>query len=80
MAGFRLAITEQNPCGRSACSRGLLLGQFLLERLPSVSDEILIACGVDEDTGAILGIALQFREHIEIPSVRSKKYIAGQSL
>ena len=64
----------------SICSGGLLLGYCLLESLLSVSYEILIACGVDEDTGAILGIALQFREHIEIPSVRSKKYIAGQSL
>jgi len=60
------------------CSGGLLFGQCLLEGLLSVSDEILVACGVDEDTRAIVWIALQFCEHIEVARVRAKKNIAGQ--
>ena len=68
---------KQNQCARSTYSGGLLFGQRVLEGLLSVSDEILIACRVNEDARAILWIALQFREYIEIPTVRSKKYVAG---
>src|SRR6185437_3790315 len=64
---------------RSAGGGCLLFGQCLLEGLLSVSDEMLIACRVNKDAGAILRISLKFREHIEITAVCAKKNIARQS-
>ena len=78
----RAAVRKSKPPDtalRFPGSGGLLFGQRLLEGLLSISDKILIACRVDKDTGAILRIVLQFREQIEIPAVRSKKYVTGQS-
>ena len=56
--GFRVGITKGNQRGRLTCSGGLLFGQCLLKRLLSVSDEIFVACRVDENTGSILRIVL----------------------
>ena len=68
---------DANYRGESMGSGDPLFGQCLLESLLRVSNEVFIASGVDKDTGTILPIALQFCEHIEVPTVRSKKYIAG---
>ena len=61
-------------------SDGLLFPQRLLESLLSSSDELLITIRVDKNTGTILGIALQFREHVEVPAMGSQKYVAGQGM
>jgi hypothetical protein len=58
---------------------GFLFAQCLLESLLSVSDKLLISIRVDKNTGAILRIALQFGEHVEVAAVGSQKYVAGQS-
>ena len=58
---------------------GLLFAQCLLESLLSTSDELFITIRVDKNTGTIPGIALQFREHIEVSAMGSQKYVARQS-
>ena len=57
---------------------GLLFAECLLESLLSVSDKLLITIRVDKNMGTILGIALQFGEHVEVPAMGSQKYVAGQ--
>ena len=59
-------------------SDGLLFPQFLLESLLSASDELLITIRVDKNTGTILRIVLQFREHVEVSTMRPQKYVARQ--
>jgi len=66
-------------CRRSACGGRRLFDQRLLERLLGIRGETLIAGRVDKNTGSILGIAVQFCEHIEIATVGAKKYVTRQS-
>ena len=58
---------------------GFLFAECLLESLLSVSDELPITLRVDKNMGTIWRIALQFGEHVEVPTMGSQKYVAGQS-
>ena len=53
--------------------------QCLLESSLSFRGEIRISSRIDKDTGAVLGVALEFREHIEVSTVGSEKYVTGQT-
>ena len=61
------------------CSGSLLFVQCPHESFLSLGDEILIASRIDKDTGTILWIVLQLREHMEVPTVGAEKYVAGQT-